>query len=35
VVFEGTPRELVRAVGSGGGSFTGEHLARHVAAHAA
>ena len=30
VVFEGPPRELVRA----GGSFTGEHLARHVAAHA-
>jgi excinuclease UvrABC ATPase subunit len=35
VVFEGTPRELVRAVGTtGAGSFTGEHLARHVAAHA-
>ena len=35
VVFEGTPRELVRAVGTdGGGSSTGVHLARHVAAHA-
>jgi excinuclease UvrABC ATPase subunit len=31
VVFEGTPRDLVHAAGS----FTGEHLARHVAAHAA
>jgi excinuclease ABC A subunit len=31
VVFEGTPRELVRT----SGSFTGEHLARHLAAAAA
>jgi excinuclease UvrABC ATPase subunit len=31
VVFEGPPRELVRAPGS----FTGEHLARHVATVAA
>ena len=30
IVFEGTPAELTRAPGS----FTGEHLARHVAAHA-
>jgi excinuclease UvrABC ATPase subunit len=30
VVFEGPPHELVRA----SGSFTGEHLARHVAGHA-
>ncbi|MET0187708.1 MAG: excinuclease ABC subunit UvrA [Pseudonocardia sediminis] len=30
VVFTGTPAELVGATGS----FTGEHLARHVAAHA-
>jgi excinuclease ABC A subunit len=29
IVFEGTPTDLVRAPGS----FTGEHLARHVAAH--
>ncbi len=31
VVFEGPPHELVRAPGS----FTGEHLARHVATAAA
>jgi excinuclease UvrABC ATPase subunit len=31
VVFEGPPRELVEAPGS----FTGEHLARHLATAAA
>jgi excinuclease UvrABC ATPase subunit len=31
VVFEGPPRELVEAPGS----FTGEHLARHVSTVAA